>query len=179
MEVLVRNAEGNLADRDRDYAAKKLGTLDRYFNQAQKVEIVHREMKQGHRVEVTVFADGFTVRGEEIDADVRAAIDLVSEKLDQRLRRLKRRMHDSYRRRGHTLPRAIVEVAEPDHEQAPPFQVAERKQFLVKPMSAEEAALQLEMVGHPFFIFKNDENNHIEVLYRRKDGKYGLLQPEG
>ncbi len=178
MEVLVRNAEGNLSDHDRDYASSKLGKLDRYFNQANKVEIVHRESRHGHRVEVTVFADGFTVRGEEEDANVRAAIDLVSEKLDQRLRRLKRRLHDSYQKRGGKVPPAVLENGVPENE-SHIFELAERKQFLIKPMSVEEAALQLEMVGHPFFIFRNEDTRNVEVLYRRKDGKYGLLQPEG
>ncbi len=176
MEVLVRNADGNLSDNDREYAARKLGRLDRYFNQAQKVEIVHREQKDRHRVEVTVFADGFTVRGEETDASVRAAIDLVSEKLDGRLRRLKTRIVHNHRRRGKPVPNGIAEEA-PEPEDAP-VEIRERKQFLVKPLSIEEAALQLEMIDHPFYVFKNESNNRIEVLYKRKDGKYGLLQPE-
>ncbi|MBS1706107.1 MAG: ribosome-associated translation inhibitor RaiA [Armatimonadetes bacterium] len=177
MEVLVRNAEGNLTERDREYASQKLGRLNRFFNQAQRVEIVHRESKQGHRIEVTVFADGYTIRGEETDESIRAAIDLVSDKLDQRLRRLKKRIHDSYYKRGHKAPFAVVEPEEEVPQQV--FEIAERKQFLIKPMSVEEAALQLEMVDHSFFIFRNEENGSIEVLYRRKDGRYGLLQPEG
>ncbi|MBL8040215.1 MAG: ribosome-associated translation inhibitor RaiA [Chthonomonas sp.] len=180
MEVLIRNAEGNLSTPDREYAAKKLGRLDRYFNQAQKVEIVHRELKLGrHRIEVTVFADGYTVRGEEDDQNIRAAIDLVSDKLENRLRRLHRRMHDSYRRRGHAAPRAIAELPAESEPDEIPFSIAERKQFLIHAMSPEEAALQLEMVGHPFYIFRNETTHAIEVLYQRKDGKYGLLQPEG
>lgn len=175
MEVLVRNAEGNLSDRDREYASKKLGKLDRYFNSANKVEIVHREVKQGHRIEVTVFADGYTVRGEETDASVPAAIDIVSDKLENRLRRLKSRVVGAYRRQGNNIPRGYEEpVEEPEVE----FRIKERKQFLVKPMSAEEAALQMEFIGHPFFVFKNEESNHVEVLYKRKDGTYGLLMPE-
>jgi putative sigma-54 modulation protein len=177
MEVLVRNAEGNLSADDRDYASLKLGRLDRFFNAAQKVEIVHREDKHGqHRVEVTVFADGFTVRGEESDASIRAAIDLVSDKLDQRLRRLKRRMHDSHQRRGTPAPAALVEPAEVEEH---PVVITEHKHFLISPMSVDEAALQMEMVSHPFFIFRNEHSNMVEVIYKRKDGRYGLLHPEG
>jgi len=177
MEVLVRNAEGNLSDEQREYAAKKLGRLDRYFNQANRVEIVHRELKQGHRIEVTVFADGLTVRGEEIDANVLAAIDVVAEKMDQRLRRLKTRLVHNYRRGGGRIPDGLIELTEPDADETP-FEIRERKTFLVKPMSAEEASLQMEMVNHPFFVFRNEDNGRVEVLYKRKDGKYGLLQPE-
>src|SRR5438552_862501 len=100
MEILVRNAEGNLTPRDKEYAALKLGKLDRYFHQAHRVEIVHREEKLSHRIEITVFADGFTVRGEEHDESVRAAIDKVSEKMENRLRRLKTRIVHNHRRKG-------------------------------------------------------------------------------
>lgn len=178
MEVLIRNAEGNLTPQDREYAAKKLSRLDRYFSQATRVEIVHRESRLGHRVEVTVFADGLTVRSEETDASVTAAIDLAGEKLENRLRKLKTRLVDRHRKRGpnHVLPEALTAVEEDGSEVK--LIISERKQFLVKPMEPEEAALEMEMVNHPFFVFKNERTNRIEVLYKRKDGTYGLLQPE-
>lgn len=177
MDVLVRNAEGNVSSDDREYAAKKLGRLDRYFNAAQKVEMVHREDKNGHRIEITVFADGMTVRGEENDANLRAAIDRVSDKLETRLRKLKGRLIQSHRRRGNApLPPALEE----DHqeEEEAHIEIRERKQFLLKPMSLDEAALQMEMVDHPFFVFKNEETNGVAVLYKRRDGRYGIIEPE-
>ena len=175
MEVLIRNAEGNLSMEDRDYAAKKLGRLDKYFHQATRVEIVHREHKLGHRIEVTVFADGLTVRGEELDSNIRAAIDLVGDKIEGRLRRLKSKIVDRHRKKGAPVPVELESDAEPKEA---PFRIAERKHFLLKPLLPEEAALELEMIDHPFFVFKNENNNRIEVLYKRKDGSYGLLQPE-
>ena len=175
MEVLVRNAEGNLPGRDREYAAKKLGKLDRYFNSAHRVEIVHREFKLGHRIEITVFADGLTLRGEETDESIRAAIDKVADKMENRLRRVKSRLIKSHRRRGNAVPHALEEAegAEPTDG----FAIRERKTFLLKPMSTEEASLQMELLGHPFFVFRNEETNQTEVLYRRADGGYGLLSP--
>ncbi len=178
MEILVRNAEGNLSHSDKDYAAQKLGKLDRYFHQANKVEIVHREEKLSHRIEITVFADGFTVRGEEHDASVRAAIDKVSEKMENRLRRLKTRIIHNHRRKGHAPPTGLQEEPHESSEDHA-LDIRERKQFVLKHMSPEEAALQLEMIDHPFFVFRSEDSGNVEVLYRRKDGKYGLLQPEG
>lgn len=178
MEVLVRNAEGNVSKKDRDYAAKKLGRLDRYFHSAQKVEMVHRAEGLGHRVEITVFADGFTVRGEERDASIPAAIDKVFDKLETRLRKLKGRIITSHRRRGHAPPPALLEEREAATHTNGHCDIKERKSFLVKPMSPEEAALQMEMVDHSFFVFKNEETNQIAVLYKRKDQRYGLLEPE-
>ena len=175
MELLVRNAEGNLSTKDREYAARKLGKLDRYFHAAQKVEMVHREGKLDHRIEVTVFADGLTLRGEESDGSVQAAIDKVADKMENRLRRLKSRLIKSHRHKNVPMPNGIVEDHEP-HEEEP--RVVERKQVLLKPMSVEEAGLQMEMVGHPFYLFKNADSDRIEVVYRRQDGQYGLLTPE-
>ncbi len=176
MEVLVRNAEGNLSAADREYADKKLGRLDRFFNSAQRVEIVHREVKASHRIEITVFADGYTLRGEETDASVKAAIDKVAEKMDIRLRRLKTRLIKSHHRRGVAVPSALeqVEVEAPEVG----FVLKERKRFLLKPMSTEEASLQMELLGHPFFVYRNEVNNATEVLYKRADGAYGLLSPQ-
>jgi putative sigma-54 modulation protein len=181
MDVLVRNAEGNVSIKDREYAAKKLGGLDRYFHQAQKVEMVHREDRNGHRIEITVFADGFTIRGEDTEPTIQAAIDRVHDKLEIRLRKLKTRLIDSHRRKGTPPPPALETVDEEQHDPMisnGAVNVRERKSFQLKPMSIDEAALQMEMVDHPFFVFKNEDTGGVEVLYRRNDGKYGLLQPE-
>ena len=180
MEVLVRNAEGNLETPDREYAAKKLGRLDRYFNSANKVEMVHREEKLTHRVEITVFADGMYFRGEESDASLRAAIDKVSHKLEVRMQRFKSRLMDRHKRRGIKAPPALAEVPVSDETNSNHhLTIKERKVFLLKPMSTDEAALQMEMIDHNFFVYRNEDNNQMEVLYKRRDGKYGLLQPEG
>jgi len=176
MELLVRNAEGNVPERHRDYASKKLSRLERFFNKATKVEMVHSEQKGRHRLEVTVFADHFTIRGDETDESMHACIDRVSDKLEARLRRLKSRLIDSHRRGGvKTLPPALTEDAPAEVEQA---KLTEHKRFEVKDMTSEEAALQMELVDHPFFVFRNADSGEFAVLYKRKDGNYGLLEPE-
>lgn len=178
MEVIVRHSESRVSDRDKEYASTKLGRLDRYFHQAQKVEMVHREEKQVHHIEITVFADGMTIRGEDHDPSLTAAIDRVHDKLESRLRKFKGRLVDRHRRNGNHVPKGLTEevIAEPDDEAH--IRILEHKHFLVKPMSVDEAALQLEMIDKPFFVFKNEENGKFEVLYRRRDGRYGLMHPE-
>ncbi len=181
MEVLVRNAEGNLSTKDREYAAKKLGKLDRYFNSATKVEIVHREEKQQHkpchRIEVTVHADGLFLRGEECDVSVNAAIDKVAEKMENRLRRLKTKIVRSHRHKGRPVPAIYEEI--PDIEEEEHVNgVVERRKFVMKPMSLEEAQLQLELSGHPFFLFRNDQSGTTELLYKTQSGGYGILSPD-
>lgn len=175
MELLVRNADGNLSKKDREYAAKKLGKLDRYFHAAQKVEMVHSEGKIDHRIEITVFADGLTLRGEERDGTVQAAIDKVADKMENRLRRLKSRLIKSHRHKGAVVPNGLTE---PEEEVDDEPRLMERKSVLLKPMSVEEAGLQMEMVDHPFFVFRNVDSDQIEVLYKREDGHYGLIAPD-
>ncbi len=177
MEVLVRNAEGNLTPRDREYAAKKLGHLDRYFNKAERVEIVHKQVRQNHRIEVTAFMDGLTLRGEETDSSVQAAIDMVAHKLEGRLRRLKSRLIKSHRQRNGKIPMGLEEI-EVDQVEEPEDNILEHKRFIVRPMSIEDASLQMELLGHDFFVFRNMDTNHTEVLYKRKQGGYGLLSPD-
>ncbi|HVL39430.1 MAG TPA: ribosome-associated translation inhibitor RaiA [Fimbriimonadaceae bacterium] len=177
MEVLVRNAEGNVTKTDRDYAASKLGRLDRYFHQAQKVEMVHREEKGMHRIEITVFADGFTIRGEETEATLQAAIDKVKDKIETRLRKLKGRLVQSHRKKGVPLPPALAdEPTMEDGLNGSLVKIKERKPLDLRPMTIDEAALQMEMIDHPFFVFRNGDSGQVEVLYKRRDGAYGLLQ---
>lgn len=179
MEVLVRNAEGNLSQQDREYAAKKLGKLGRYFNAATKVEIVHREEKLQHkpchRIEVTVHADGLYMHGEEKDVSLNAAIDKVADKIENRLRRLKTKIVRSHRHKGRPVPAIYDEL--PDIEEEHTNGVVERKRFVMKPMSMEEALLQLELSGQSFFLFRT-EGGKTELLYKRDGGGYGLLSPE-
>lgn len=173
MELLVRNAEGNLSTSDREYAAKKLARLDRYFHQATKLQMVHREEKLSHRIEITLYADGFTIRGEDREATIREAIDKVSDRLESRLKKLKGRIVQSHRRRGYGAPPGIAHEEPEEHDES----FLERKSFLLKPMSTEEAMLQMEFVDHPFFVFKNAHSGMVEVLYKKQNGRYGLLEP--
>lgn len=174
MELLVRNAEGNLSAGDRDYAARKIGRLDRYFHKASRVEMVHRAEKLTHRIEITLYADGFTIRGEDSEQTIREAIDKVSDRIETRLKKVKGRLMQNHRRQGNTLPPAFAE----DHDVAEDEEAfVERKTFLLKPMSTDEAMLQMELVDHPFFIYKNSKNGLVEVVYKKRDGRYGVLEP--
>lgn len=177
MHVQVRNVNGHLSDADKDYAVRKLGKLKRYFHSANSVEIVYRGEHDAHRLDVTIHADGYHLRGAEEDSTVHAAIDRVADKLENRLRRLKTRIVKSHRHKGREIPAALTE--EPAVEEDP-HEVNEQKSYLIKPMSVEEAALQMELLDRDFFVFVNEGSSKTEVLYRRKNGPgYGILVPEG
>jgi putative sigma-54 modulation protein len=144
--------------------------------------MVHTEEKlshhPAHRIEITVHADGMFIRGEEHDESVRAAIDKVADKMEVRLRRFKGRLIDRHRKKGVPPPPALGEAAENPSNSEAHLEIAEQKAVPLKPMTHEEAALQLEMIDHPFFIFLSKDSGSIEVLYRRRDGRYGLLRPQ-
>ncbi|MGE0001431.1 MAG: ribosome-associated translation inhibitor RaiA [Fimbriimonadaceae bacterium] len=177
MQVIVRNTQGQLTERDREYAVKKLEKLSRYFHSANSVEIVYREEKSFHRLDVTVHADGYHLRGDEEDESVRAAVDAVVDKLERRLRRLRTRIIQSHRKRGENVPLGLQEV---EHHEEDPHEVNETKSYLIKPMSVDEAALQMELLGRDFFVFIDEHTAKAEVIYRRSAGPgYGLLVPEG
>lgn len=181
LEVLVRNAQGNLSEQHRDYASKKLGKLGRYFHSASRVELAHVEDKRGHRIQVTVFADGMTLRGEEADEHVHAAIDKVADKLESRLRRLKTRLIKRHRGKGAEIPMGLEELPDEALEAAEDesaFKIAKERHYDLRPIALEDAALQLELLGHPFFVFQNYDTNKVEVLYKLPDGSYGLVTPE-
>ncbi len=184
MEIIVRNAEGSLSAKDRDYAQQKINKLNKYFHQANRVEMVHRENKvdhhHSHRIEITVFADGYTIRGEENDSSITAAIDKVAHKLETRLTRLKGRIVDSYRKKGKnaTTNLSAIDESSTVEDTSNKTEIKVTKQIFLEPMSYDEAALQLEMVGHPFYMFRNERSGQVEVLYRRNDGHYGLIQAE-
>jgi putative sigma-54 modulation protein len=177
MEILVRNAEGRVSARNRDYVAEKIGRLDRYFNSAQKAEVVHREDRGMHKLQITVFANGHFVRSEEKDPNFKAAVDKITDKLHTRLSKLKERIVQSHRRKGPGDQFTMLEVM--PKESAPKKQVKEHKHFLVKPMSAQEAITQMEEMQSQFFLFRDEISNEMLVMYKRKDGHFGLMKPEG
>lgn len=105
LEVTFRNAHGNLSEKDREYASRKLGKLDRYFPTATRVELAHVEDKTGHKLEVTIFARGQILRGQELNHNMQAAIDKVADKMETRLRRLKTKLQ---KRKRHKISELLA-----------------------------------------------------------------------
>lgn len=180
LEVLVRNAQGNLTDDNKEYAARKLGKLDRYFAAASRVEMAHTEDKRGlHEIEVTVYADGIMLHGHERDDNLNAAIDKVADKLETRLRRLKTKLLKRARGHGMQVPVGLEEIPEAEAVLgADSGHLAENRVYSMKPVSVEEAILQLELMDHDFYVFRNVVNDQVEVVYRRAKGGFGLMGPD-
>jgi len=161
------------------YAEKRVGKLDRYLPSISegKLEISHEDTKlpeQRFTVQVTLDSKGVLIRAQEKAEDIRTAIDKVMDVLTSRIERYKGKLYD--KGRGVSLARqGITEDAEGSE---PSKRVVKVKHFLVKPMSVDEAINQMELIGHDFFLFTDAETGSPNLLYRRKDGGYGLIEPE-
>jgi putative sigma-54 modulation protein len=180
MKYNIRGENIEVTPALREYVEKKIGKLERYFEHTEDVH-VHVNMKvyndKQSKVEVTVPMPQFVLRAEERHDDMYAAIDLVSDKLERQIRKHKTKVNRKWREKesNHlfTPTEAPAAVQEHDEEE---FELVRTKHFSLKPMDSEEAILQMNMLGHNFYVFTNAETNRTNVVYRRKDGKYGLIE---
>jgi putative sigma-54 modulation protein len=175
LQVKGRNVE--VSDSIREYAERKLGKLDRLLNDLTTVELelaVERNpsIAENQVAEATIFTKGPVLRAREASGDMKASIDQLTEKLMRQVKHYRESRQDHRRRSAPADPGGFVsdDGAEP--------QIVKTKQFAVKPMSAEEAVLQLELVGHDFFVFQNADSSDVNVVYRRRGGGYGLIEPQ-
>jgi len=180
MEIKIAARNMKLQEDVRDYAEMKLGKLSKYLNNISsvKLELIEEKAKSRKAVygaQVTLNINGFLMRGEQKDENIRSAIDAVNYVMERLIDKYKKR-YSINKSKAHETIRTSVDESVPESEQ-PQF-VYKRKRFIVKPMTTEQAVEQMEFLGHDFFLFVNDVDNSINVVYRRKDGKYGLIQPE-
>jgi putative sigma-54 modulation protein len=176
MRLQVKGKNVEVTDSMRTYAEQKLGKLERQLNDPTRVEVelaVERNpsISQNHVAEATVWTKGPVLRARESSRDMKASIDQLADNLSRQVKRYreKKRRRSS---RGETVDSAPVGADEPE------ARIVKSKQFAVNPMTPEEAVLQLELIGHEFFVFKNSESGVVNVVYRRRDAGYGLIEPE-
>ncbi len=177
MKLIVSGKNLEVSEGLKEYVEKKIGRLDRYLPSLTeaRVEFVLEKTKsaaQREVVQVTLRTNGTLLRGEERSSDFGSAVDIVMEKLERQIERYKGK---HYRGRGQA-ERATEIEAEPDEMERP--RVVRMKRFRTKPMTEEDAIEQMELLGHNFFVFTHRERGTINVLYRRNDGNYGLIEPE-
>ena len=175
LQVKGRNVE--VSDSIRSYAEQKLSKIDRQLGDTTRVELElavekNPSISANQVAEVTVWTRGPTLRAREATTDMRASIDQLTEKLVRQVTHY-RDKRVTARHRAATQnggPPPMTEQTEP--------QIVKTKQFAVKPMTAEEAILQLELIGHDFFVFENVDTGKTNVVYRRRAGAYGLIEPQ-
>jgi putative sigma-54 modulation protein len=176
VRLQVKGKNLDVSDSIRSYAELKLGKLERQLNEQTRVELeLHVErnpsISANQVAEATIFTKGPVLRAREASVDMKASIDQLTEKLLRQIEHYRDRRPRRGARGTDVQPGGVpaMDGAEP--------QIVRTKQFAIKPMSAEEAVLQLELVGHDFFVFQNADSSDVNVVYRRKDGGYGLIEP--
>jgi putative sigma-54 modulation protein len=161
------------------YAQEKLGKLERHLNDSARLELelaIERNpsISDNQVAEATIWTKGPVLRARESSTDMKASIDMLVDKLERQAQRLREKRRRSSTR-NHGAQQQEVRPLVPDEDE--PL-IVKVKQFAVKPMSPEEAVLQLELIGHAFFVFLNAETLEVNVVYRRRDGNYGLIEPQ-
>lgn len=158
----------------RDYALKKVEKLDRYFQQDSDATLTFSELRGKQTVEITVRQVGLVVRAEETTTDMFASVDGAISSIERQIRKHKTRLEK--RLREGAFDKAAQQAAELSEED---FDLVRTKRFEVKPMSVDEAILQMNLVGHQFYFFRNaDDDNVHAVVYKRASGGYGMIQGE-
>lgn len=173
MKFMITGKNIALTDALKNTVEKKLGKLEKYFNPEVEIHATLSVQKNRQIIEVTIPFNGILLRGEEATADMYSSIDNVVEKLEKQIMRHKTKLA----RRTHEGSLRLMDV-QSDVVEEEELHVVKTKRFAVKPMDIDEAVLQMDLLGHDFFVFRNADSNEVNVVYKRKDGNYGLIEPE-
>jgi putative sigma-54 modulation protein len=181
MQMIVKGKNIEVTGALREYAEEKIGKVSRHFDRIIKTEIEmivekNPKISENQVVEVTIHSSWPLIRAKESATDMYQAIDLVADKLDRRIKRMKAKVIDRSHNQGNSLKVAPVVPEEGEAEEEP--RIVRSKTFTLKPMTPEEAALQMDLLGHTFYVFINAESGDSNVVYKRRDGHYGLIEPE-
>lgn len=176
MKFFYTERKVNISDALRAYAEKKLSKLDKYFNKEATAHITASQERGRYCLEVTVKYDNLYLRANEKDADLYHALDCAEATIDRQIRKNKTRLEKRLRA-GAFDKVSLKDTPEDGVEEEREFDIVRTKRFSVKPMTVEEAILQMNLLGHEFFVFKSVENdNAFSVVYKRNNGGYGLIE---
>ena len=158
----------------RDAVQEKLGKLECYFTPDTEIYATLSVQKDVQKIEVTIPVKGSIIRAEESSNDMYVSIDLVEEIIERQLKKYKNKLID----KKHGREGFSAEYLEKEYEEDDSVKIVRTKRFAVKPMDPEEACVQMELLGHNFFVFFNSETEEVNVVYKRKGNTYGLIEPE-
>lgn len=175
VKVQVRGKNIQVTPALREYVEKRLGKLDRFLDNMGEAIATLVVEGDSHKIEVTIPVNGMLLRGEESTEEMYSSVDLVVEKMERQIERYKGKINRRANR-GIADLGGRIPVEEPLEDETP--EIIKTKRFAIKPMALDEAIMQMNLLGHDFFVFSNAETDQTNVIYKRKDGKYGLIEPE-
>ena len=159
----------------RNQIESKLGKLEKYFTPETDIIVTLSTEKERQKIEVTIPMKGNIIRSEQVSDDMFVSIDLVSEVIERQLLKYKKKLIDKHQEGGN-FKQEFVDYE--DDEAEDEIQIIRTKRFGIKPMFPEDACVQMELLGHNFFVFMNAETDEVNVVYKRKNNSYGLIEPE-
>ena len=174
MNLVISGKNLDITEGLRSAIEEKIGKLERYFTDTTEVHVTLSTEKNRQKIEITIPMKGSIIRAEEVSSDMYVSIDLVEEVIDRQLRKYKNKLIDKEQNAAH-LSQSFIEADDFEDED---IQIIRSKKFAMKPMDPEEACVQMELIGHNFFVFRNSETDEVNVVYKRKGNTYGLIEPE-
>jgi len=175
MRFIITGRNISVTDGLRSAVEEKIGKLERYFKPDTEIYVTLSVEKDRQKIEVTIPVKGNIIRSEQTSSDMYVSIDLVEEIIERQLKKYKTKLVDA-KQSAAAFSQAYVEE---DYEDDPDeVKIVRTKRFAVKPMDPEEACIQMELLGHNFFVFRNSETDEVCVVYKRKGNTYGLIEPE-
>jgi putative sigma-54 modulation protein len=174
MRYIISGKNINVTEPSKEAVESKLSKLDRYFSPDTEVHATLSVEKGRQNIEVTIPIKGTIIRAEQDSSDMYVSIDLVEEVIERQIKKYKTKIVDKKQSATAFSDLFIQEEAEPEEA----IKIVKTKRFAMKPMDPEEACLQMELLGHDFFMFLNSETEQINVVYKRKANTYGLIEPE-
>lgn len=172
MKIIVTGRHIEVTPALKDYAEKKIARFERYLSNISEAVVTLGVEKYRHKVEVLLKVNGVLIQAESITGDVYSAIDEVAEKLERQIKKYKEKLVSHRKSEGKSGSAEAEEAAPSDTGR-----IIKNKRFELKPMSPDEAAMQMELLDKDFFVFTNDKSGDINVIYRRKDGNFGIIEP--
>ena len=174
MKITISGKNIDVTEGLRAAVQDKLGKLERYFTPDTEVIVTLSVEKERQKIEVTIPVKGGIIRSEQVSNDMYVSIDLVEEVIERQLRKYKTKIVDKKQESGN-FQKAYIEN---DYMEDEEIRIKKKKKFGMKPMFPEDACVQMELLGHNFYVFRNAETDEVNVVYKRKGNTYGLIEPE-
>ena len=174
MKIIITGKNLEVSEGLKNAVEEKIGKLEKYFAEDTTAKVTLSVEKGRQKIEVTIPVKGSIIRSEQTSSDMYVSIDLVQEIIERQLKKYKKKLIDK-QQNAMSFSDAFMEKVEDDEEEV---KIVRTKQFDIKPMYPEDACVQMELLGHDFYVFCNAESEQVCVVYKRKGGTYGLIEPE-
>ncbi len=174
MKFIISGKNIDVTEGLRTAVQDKIGKLEKYFSPETEVHVTLSVEKERQKIEVTIPVKGNIIRSEQVSNDMYVSIDLVEEIIERQLKKYKNKLVDKQQQNSHFQQ----EYIDNDYMEEEDIKIVRTKKFDIKPMYAEDACIQMELLGHSFYVFCNAETDQVNVVYKRKGDTYGLIEPE-